>query len=288
MNYGEYRALWRESIEPKVRRGNTYGGSSSKHLPGIPLDNIVVERPIITKAQHDWITDRLEQNRLNSRRNGKRDYLLRGIIYYGGDNLRYYGRNIRGDSWCYVYLPRGQRNSNPRPYLPGRKLEAQVEVLAREVLTSHEVMERELGSQYGAIQESVARLEEELRRLDREENSNHNAEVELLGLRVRYKDRISDEAFERQLTRIETKRKWITEQRERIVEQLSDLKAKSVSLAGLEQLREKVEQRLASKEFMDRRFVLEALGTRVVVTTEGTIPRSSSPYQPSQGKMQLL
>ena len=39
---------------------------------------------------------------------------------------------------------------------------------------------------------------------------------------------------------------------------------------GLEQLREKVEQRLASREFADRRYILEALGTRIIVTTEGT------------------
>ena len=270
VNYGEYRALRRESIEPKMRRGNTYGKSSSKHLPGIPLPTVVVERPIITKSQYDWIKERLAQNKSNSRRNGKRDYLLRGMIQYEGDNLRYYGRNIRGASWCYVYSPRGERNGNPRPYLPGRKLEAQVETLAREVLTSREVLEQELGQRHGVIQSSIANLEEELRRLDREENSNHNAEVELIGLRARYKNRISDEAFERQLTQIEAKRMWIAEERERALEQLSHLKAKSVSLVGLEQLQEKVEQRLALREFADRRFVLEALGTRVVVTTEGT------------------
>ena len=40
---------------------------------------------------------------------------------------------------------------------------------------------------------------------------------------------------------------------------------------GLEQLQEQVEQRLESREFADRRFVLEALGTRIVVTTEGSV-----------------
>ena len=270
LNYGEYRALRRESIEPGVRRGNTYGKSSSKHLPGIPLPNIVVERPIVTKPQHDWILKRLEQNRLNSRRNGKWDYLLRGMIRYEGDNLRYYGRHIRGESWCYVYSPRGERNGNPRPYLPGRKLEMQVETLAREVLTSQEVLEQQLGLRQGAIDQSITSLEEELRRLDREENLNRNAEAELIGLRARYKDRISDEAFERQLTQIETKQRWITQERERTLEQLSQLKAKSISLVGLEQLRGKVEQRLASREFADRRYILEALGTRIIVTTEGT------------------
>jgi phage shock protein A len=192
------------------------------------------------------------------------------MIQYEGDNLRYYGRHIRGESWCYVYSPRGERNGNPRPYLPGRKLEMQVETLAREVLTGQEVLEQQLGLRQGAIDQSITSLEEELRRLDREENLNRNAEAELIGLRARYKDRISDEAFERQLTQIETKQRWITQERERTLEQLSQLKAKSISLVGLEQLRGKVEQRLASGEFADRRYVLEALGTRIIVTTEGT------------------
>lgn len=269
--YGEYRALRREAIEPKERRGNTYGKTSSKHLPGKLLSNIIVERPPVTKAQFEWMQERLEQNRLNAKRNGHRDYLLRGLIHYEGDNLRYYGRTIRGDSWCYIYSPRGQRKANPRPYLPGRKLEAQVETMAREVLTSREVLERELGWQQGAIGESITRLEGELRRLDRQQNANRNAEAELVGLRVRYKERVSDEAFERQLAQIETERKWIAEQRGRVSEELSKLKAKSVSLVGLEQLREQVEQRMESTEFADRRFVLEALGTKIIVTTEGTI-----------------
>lgn len=62
------------------------------------------------------------------------------MIQYAGDGLSYYGRGIRGKSWAYIYSPRGRRNGNgsPRPYLPGRKLEAQVETIAREVLTASE------------------------------------------------------------------------------------------------------------------------------------------------------
>jgi hypothetical protein len=139
VNYGVYKALRRESVEPKVRKGNTYGKSSTRLLPGIPLPNIVVEKPIITEAQHEWIQERLVQNKRNASRNGKRQYLLRGLIYYGGDNLRYYGRDIRHISWAYRYHHRGI-NGNPRAYLPGRKLEAQVEAKAKEILTSNEIL----------------------------------------------------------------------------------------------------------------------------------------------------
>jgi len=269
VNFGEYRALRRESVEPKQRRGNTYGKTSSKHLAGIPLPNIVIENPIITKAQHDWILGRLEQNRLNSKRNGKRDYLLKGMIHYEGDNLGYYGRDIRGRSWAYRYSPRGQRNGNPRPYLPGRKLETLVETRAREILTSNDVLERELGWRQGVIQETITRLQDELRRLERKWNDNSNAESELVGLRIRGK--VSDGAYDKQRTLLSAERQWVAEERERVEEQLARLNQESVSLVSLEQLRGRLQQKLASTEFADRRFILEALGTKIIVTTCGSI-----------------
>ncbi len=268
-NFGEYRALRRESVEPACRRGNTYGKSSSKHLPGILLPNIAVEKPIITKAQHDWIQARLEQNRLNSKRNGRRDYLLRSLIHYEGDNLRYYGRDIRHKSWAYRYSTRGQGNNNPRPYLPGRRLEALVESRAREILTSRDILQREFGWREEVVQETIARLEDELKRLDRKSNENSNAESELVGLRIRGK--VSDEAYDKQQSLLTAERQWIAEERERIREQLVHLKEESVSLISLERLRGQLEKKLASTEFADRRFILEALGTKVIVATTGSV-----------------
>ncbi len=266
INFGEYRALRRENIEPKNRRGNTYGKSSFKTLPGIPLKKIVVEKTIITESQHQWILDRLEQNRLNARRNAKRDYLLAGMIHYEGDNLRYHGFDIRHKSWAYRYYHRG-KNGNPRAYLPGRKTEAQVEAKAREILSSDEVLGRELGWREGAIQETRQRLENELTRLDRKANENANAESELLGMRIRGKT--TDEAYDRQQGLLLAEKTWISEERARIQEKLADLKQKSVSMVGFEQLRQRIASKILSNSFADRRFVLEALRTRVIVTEEG-------------------
>jgi len=269
VNYGEYRALRREAIEPKHRRGATYGKSSSKQHPGIPMANIVVEKPITTKEQYDWILDRLEQNKLNAKRNSKRDYLLRGMIHYEGDNLHYYGVDIRHISWAYKYSTRGRCMDNPRPYLPGRKLESLVEAKAREILTSDVVLERELGWRRELIDSSVAKLEEQIKRLDRKWNENVNAESELVGLRIRGK--VSDEPYDRQQGLLLAERRWILEERERIEEQIDKLKQSAMALVNLEGLRGQVEQKLASTEFADRRFVLEALGTKVIVTTDGGV-----------------
>jgi hypothetical protein len=269
VNHGEYRALRREAIEPQQRRSNTYGKSSSKHHSGIPLTNIVVEKPIITKEQYDWILGRLELNKLNAKRNSKRDYLLRSMIHYEGDNLRYYGVDIRHKSWAYKYIPRDRNTDNPRTYLPGRKLEAGVEAKVREILTSDDVLERELGWRKVIIDGSIAKLEEQLKRLDRKWNENANADSELVGLRIRGK--VSDEPYERQQSLLLAERRWIIEARERIEKQLDKLRQNAVALVNLEGLRGQVEQKLASTEFADRRFVLEALGTKVIVTTEGKV-----------------
>jgi site-specific DNA recombinase len=269
VNYGEYRALRREAIEPQQRRSNTYGKSSSKHHSGIHLANIVVEKPVITKEQHDWILRRLEQNKLNAKRNSKRDYLLRGMIHYEGDNLRYYGVDIRHMSWAYKYIPRNRNTDNPRTYLPGRKLESLVEAKAREILTSDEVLERELGWRKVIIDGSIAKFEEQLKRLDRKWNENANAESELVGLRIRGK--VSDEPYDRQQSLLLAERRWIIEARERIEEQLIMLRQNAAALVNLEGLRGQVEQKLASTEFADRRFVLEALGTKVIVTMDGKV-----------------
>lgn len=266
VNYGVYRALRRQSVEPASRRGNTYGKSSTRRMQGIPLPNIVVEKPIITEAQHEWIQDRLAQNKRNASRNGKRQYLLRGMIYYEGDNLRYYGRDIRHISWAYRYNHRG-KNGNPRAYLPGRKTEALVEAKAREVLTSNEVIEQELGWRGAAIEETRSKLESELKRLDRKSNENLNSETELVSLKTH--GRVSDEAYDRERGLLLAERKWVSEERERITQRLADLRKQSVSLVSLDQLRQQMAERLFSDKFEDRRFILEALRTRVIVTEDG-------------------
>jgi len=45
--------------------------------PGLPLTNIVVERPVVNQAEYDLIIEKLARNKTNAKRNGKRDYLLR-------------------------------------------------------------------------------------------------------------------------------------------------------------------------------------------------------------------
>ena len=124
-----------------------------------------------------------------------------------------------------------------------------------------------MGWREEVIRETRLRLENESSRLDRKANESVNAESELAGLRIRGK--ISEDAYDRQQELLLTEKKWISEERKRLQEKLAELKQRSVSLIGLEQLRQRMADKILSNSFADRRFVLEALQTRVIVTADG-------------------
>jgi chromosome segregation ATPase len=132
------------------------------------------------------------------------------------------------------------------------------------------VLGNELDRSEGAITQSITNLQNELRSLERRENANTNAEAQLLLDKNRYNE-ISDEAFRRALERLQIERSQIAERKEEVSRELRKLQESATHLTGLRQLRANLEKRLNSKEFADRRYVLEALGTRVRVTQDARI-----------------
>jgi hypothetical protein len=277
VNFGEYRALKRENIEPKERRGKsngmpTYGNTSSRKLEGIPLSNIVVENPIITKEEYEWILARMAQNKANAKRNGKHNFLLKGMIQYELDGRRYHGRHIRDNIWCYEYPDNGYNGRNhPRPYINGKRIEAEVETKAKRILADDAVLGSELDLTGEAINKSKESLKKELRGLERRENANTNAETQLLLDKNRYGTDISDEAYKRALERLQTERNHITERKDEVTREIRKLNESSVSMTGLKRLRANLGERINSDRFEDRRYVLEILGTRVTVTTDAKL-----------------
>ena len=277
VNHGEYRALRRESVEPKERRVLTsgqpsYGKSSSRRLTGTVLPNIIIENPIITREEQGLILHRLEQNKRNASRNSKHDFLLKGMVYYELDGKRYYARYVHENTWAYEYPFNGDlRINHPRPYLNGRRIEAAAEAEARRLLGDEDVLGNELDRGESIIKQSISNLESERHDLERRKNANTNAETQLLLDKNRYGNNISNEAFERALTRLMAERTLISERVKEVEVDLQKLEAKSTSLSGLKQLRVDLQNKLDSKEFADRRFVLEALGTKVTVTEDARV-----------------
>ena len=94
--------------------------------------------------------------------------------------------------------------------------------------------------------------------------------------------RVSEDVYQQEMGLIRTRRKWLGEQRERLKAQLADLERYSFHEADVDALRGRVETRLSYANADDRRFVLEAVGTPVIVNEGGTwkveirVPRAAA------------
>jgi hypothetical protein len=215
---------------------------------------------------------RMTRNKANAKRNGKHNFLLKSMIFYELDHRRYHGRHIREGIWAYEYPDNGfNKHNHPRPYLNGPWLEASVEAMARKLLSDEAVLGSELERSEGVIRESIANLRGELRNLERRENANTNAETQLLLDKNRYGSDISEEAFRRALERLQIEREQVAVRKDEVARELKKLEESATSMSGLKQLRANLEKRLGSTEFADRRFVLEALGTRIWVTQDARV-----------------
>jgi len=79
-----------------------------------------------------------------------------------------------------------------------------------------------------------------------------------------------------------TERRHIVERKQELTRQLASFKETASSMVGLKQLRSQLQKKMASNEFADRRHILEALGIKVNVTTDGrleidfTVPKEIS------------
>ena len=81
---------------------------------------------------------------------------------------------------------------------------------------------------------------------------------------------MSEEVFDQELGLIRTRQRWISEQIERIENQLEDFHRNDINPQSIEILRQRLATKLASATLEDRRFILEAIGAKVYVQPEGT------------------
>ncbi len=81
---------------------------------------------------------------------------------------------------------------------------------------------------------------------------------------------MSEEVFNQEIGLIRTRQRWIAEQGERLEQQLADIQRYSFDPQSIEMLRQRLEAKLATATPDDRRFILEAVGTKVIVQADGT------------------
>ena len=275
---GVIEALKTESVEPKVRKGSTYGKSSRRLRPEndrIPLEGLV-ERPVVTEEEFAWMQRRLKENQELAKKNTKlRSYLLKGLLECAACGGRYNGVTIKRKGKEYSYYICGARLKRRPPAEPCQSntlraddLENGVFCMVVDFLNGPEGFGNEMQRRQGISAESEASLIRELESLEGKQREEQDAEARAFRLATR--GNVSEEVFNQEIGLIRTRQRWIVEQRERLEQQLADIQRYSFDPQSIEMLRQRLEARLATETPDDRRFILEALGTKVMAQADGT------------------
>ena len=275
---GVIETLKTESVEPKVRKGSTYGKSSRRLRPEndrIPLEGLV-ERPVVTEEEFGWMQRRLKENQELAQKNTRlRTYLLKGMVGCAACGERYGGVTIkrRGKEYSYYvcsarwkqrpHAERCQSHSLTVDYL-----EEAVFGMVVNFLHGPEGFGNEMQRRQGISAESVASLIRELESLEGKQREEQDAEA--MAFRLATRGDVSEEVFNQEIGLIRTRQRWIAEQRDRLEQQLADIQRYSFDPQSIEMLRQRLEARLATETPDDRRFILEAVGTKVMVQADGT------------------
>jgi hypothetical protein len=270
---GRFHALRKEQVEPRQRKVLGYGKTSTRRKPiteAVYLSRIVVESPPLTWEEWLALQDRLKVNKLEAQRNAKRDYLLRSLIVCDTHRRRYHGRGHHR-AWCYACPACYEEGAEacPRPFLPGPRLEERVKAICREVLTSPEIIEREIRQGAGRVGLTLESLQKNMAALNRKEARNRATEANLLLERA--KGNASPEAYEQCLALTRAERTWIAEERQRLEAQRDTMLRGEATLLGLAEMREKLLAKLDSAANEDWRQVFGALALEVRVTERGDV-----------------
>jgi len=284
---GVIEALKTESVEPKVRKGTTYGKSGRRQRPKgerVLLQGLV-SQPVVNEAELEGMQLRFEHNRHVQKNMKRRSYLLTGMVHCAECDRRYTGVTItrRGNeySWyiCANRWKRGQHGEGCKSHsLRAADLEDSAFDAVAGFLNGATGFENEVQRRSGltaSTEESLARELESIVKQQREEE-----DAEARAFRLAAHENITERVFSQEIGLIQTRRRWLAEQREHLEAQLADLRRNSFDPQDVEVLRERLETRLATASADDRRFVLEALSSKVIVQGDGNwelelqVPRS--------------
>ena len=296
---GVIEALKTESVEPKVRKGLTYGKSSRRLRPEderILLEGLV-ERPVATEEEFARMQQRLKENQELAGKNTKlRTYLLKGMVECADCGGRYNGVTIKRKGKEYSYYicsVRLKRRPTGEPCqsktLRADNLEKAVFDMLVEFLNSPEVFGNEMQRRQGISAESEASLIRELESIRGQQKAEQEAEAKAFRLAAR--GNVSEAVFDQEVGLIRTRQRWLAEQRERLEGHLADIQRYSFDPKSIEILPRRLEAKLETATPDDRRFILEAVGTKVIVQADGTwelelqVPRE---VQAQEGGLQIV
>ncbi len=271
---GRYYALKKQAVEPRKRRGDTYGNSSCRKLPldeAHYLPEIEVVEPYITWEQRQQILDQLAKHQKLAQRNAQRDYLLRGMIFCEthrgkkGEPRRYHGQpHGKKGGWRYV-CPVG---GCTRPYLSGPEIEQYVKkVIIGLVIDQPDEYYLPLYQQF-SHNFTKDTLHRELHSLRKKYAKNINDEVKLEERILEGK--VHPEAEKVLKDKLKAQREWIGKEEATKINQLAILVKENAAKKSLDEMRQKYGERMKNNRLTQEvwRKIFSVLNLSIHVPSE--------------------
>ena len=271
---GRFFALRQEKKSPDKRREpDSYGKSSSRLLPRESwqeLSDFLIISPIVTWEEWEIVQKRLVRNKQESRRNGKRFYLLRGVVTCPHHSRKLTGHAKGERFWYECPVRRGHDMGvarTPCPRLAGADAEAKVWQRVAEFLSDPAMFLAELDSRRQSSTDLRSDGRKKIATEERKLEEVTRQETELIN--VRLEKEFSQEALDRSAALLRARRTHHLEEIERQRAVLATAEQAEAAVESLEALRARIADRLDSATPEDRRRVLEVLDTRITVTETG-------------------
>ena len=281
---GAYVALRTQAVEPKVRRGQTYGKTSSRRtdeqdqcpIPGL------VEEPVVTPEEYARVQERLARNKAEG---GKvtQFYLMRGMLRCEQCGQRWRSKiQRRGSRVYYRYLCSGAEGSDKgvtcdSKSVNGPVIETRVWDRIVAFLSNPDLFLSAVEGQEHTQQEAIEKVQASIKRLERRLAKLLDAEAKAYSGYAR--DITSEETYQRVSAELRAERSWITEELERQQGTLEEARRRLVSADTIRDLYPHLKDRIQNATPEDKRFILECLDTQVTVGPSGVSLSLAIPEQ---------
>lgn len=259
---GRYYALRFEAIEPEQRQKG-YGKSSHRqrtdwlHLEDFPIIN-----PPVSWPEYEYVQDRLTKNKLDSRRNTKRLYILAGMLFCDHERRMAGHQYHQGKYYRYECTMR-EPGQSACTSVTGPDIEDIIWENVSAFLSDPEVFLTEMERRRGSGATGEAELTSTMATIERSLRKVNESETELVMLKVN--GQVSEEAFASASALLRAKRTHLGDEMDRHRAALATLEQSKTALASVVELRDRIIDRLDTATPEDRRWVLQALSTRVTV-----------------------
>ena len=271
---GVVEALKTQAVAPKKRRSGTYGNSSTRSRPKedrVRLEGLVTQ-PVVSEEEFEWVQEKRRYNQRFATKNTRlRDYLLKGRIRCALCGRVYTGVTRNGRSFYYC---RGRAKQHwgaercPAKSFSAKVLETAVYDTVANVLQDPEVYLTEIGLQQHITEQTIRSLKDELAGLEVKFREEQSAESQVLRLASRF--RISEDVFLEEVGLIQTRQTWIENEKERLTGLLYGVQDVGPAPEALAILRDRLGENLSRCDFQDQKFVLDAVGAKVIASGDGS------------------